>query len=151
MELLMLIRWFRCQHDLNNDKTSAVTSLLKNLLYLYQKPEETNDEYLKEFNARVESMDDYGACMLQKSPCLVEDKMMEKFDKMMEEAMQQEAEECEKAVKKETMAALLLHGADKVRCGGLKSTLSQNMSMGMNNIQGQQKKHSTCLTPIAKQ
>ena len=34
--------------------------------------------------------------------------------------------------KKEITAALFLHGADKVRYGGLKGTLAQNMSMGMN-------------------
>ena len=50
----------------------------------------------------------------------------------MEKVMQGGIEQCEKAVKKETMAALLLHGADKVRYGGLKSTLAQNMSMKMN-------------------
>ena len=48
--------------------------------------------------------------------------MMDKFDKIMEEVTQQEIEECEKAVRKETMVALLLHGADKVRYGGLKGT-----------------------------
>ena len=99
-------------------------SFLKNLLYLYQQPEKMNIEYLKEFKARVKSMDDYRACVLGKFPCLVEDKMMEKFDKTMEVATQQEIEECERAIKKETMATLLLHGADKVRYGGLKSTLA---------------------------
>ena len=58
--------------------------------------------------------------------------MMEKINKTMEEATQQEIEECEKAVKMETMMALLLHGVNKVRYGGLKSTLAQNMAIGRN-------------------
>ena len=46
----------------------------------------------------MKSQDDYKACVLEKFPCLVEDKMMEKFKKTMEEATQREIEECEKAV-----------------------------------------------------
>ena len=100
IELLKLIRGLYCCHDLNNDKTYAVISSLKNLLYLYQKPEDTNNEYLKELKARVESMDDYRACMLRKFPCLIEDKMMKKFNKTMDKATQKEIEECEKAGKR---------------------------------------------------
>ena len=59
-------------------------------------PEDTNNEYLKEFQAKVELMDDYRTCILGKFPCLVEDKMREKFDKTMEEATQAEIEKCEK-------------------------------------------------------
>ena len=85
IELLKLIRGLHCCHDLNNDKTYAIFSLLKNLFYVYQKLVEPNDEYLKEFKARVESMDDYKVCVLGKFPCLVEDKVIEKFNKTMEE------------------------------------------------------------------
>ena len=58
--------------------------------------------------------------------------MMKKFDKAMEVAMQREIEQCIIVVKKETMAAQPLHGVDKIRYRGLKSTLAQNMSMGTN-------------------
>ena len=60
-------------------------------------------------------MDDSRACMLGKFPFLVEDKMLEKYYKTMKEATQGEIEVCQKLVKKETMAALFLHGADKIR------------------------------------
>ena len=66
--LLKIIWELCCRHSINNDKTYAVISSLKNLLYLYQKPEATNDEYLKEFKARVESMDDYWVCVLGMFP-----------------------------------------------------------------------------------
>ena len=75
-------------------------------------------------------MDDYQACVLGKFPCLVEDKVLKKYDKRMEEAMQAEIIECKKAVKKEIMAALFIQGADQISYGGLKNTLSQNMLMG---------------------
>ena len=130
--MLKLIRGFFCLNDLNNDKMYAVISSLKNLLYLYQKSEVTNDEYLKEFKAKVESMDDYQACILEKFSCLVQDKMVDKFDEMMDKATQGEIEECKKAVKK-TMAALFFPGADKIGYGGLKITLVQ-MSMEKTSI-----------------
>ena len=47
--VLKLIRALCCQHDQNNDKTYAVVSSLKKLLYLYQKPDTTINEYQKEF------------------------------------------------------------------------------------------------------
>ena len=55
IELLKFVRGLCCCHDLNNDKNYAVILSLKNLLYLYQKPEETNDEYLKDFKARMDA------------------------------------------------------------------------------------------------
>ena len=132
VERLRLIRGLCCRHDLNNHKTYAMILSLKNLFYLYQKPEVSNHEYLKEFKARVQSMDDYQTCVLEKFPCLMEEKMLEKYDKSMDEATQAEIIECEKAVKKETMTALFIHGADKIGYGGLKRNLAQNMSMGSN-------------------
>ena len=60
-----------CHHGQNNEKTCAVMTFLKNLLYLYQKPVATNNKYLKEFKARLESIDNYNACILGKFPCLV--------------------------------------------------------------------------------
>ena len=63
-------------------------------------------------------MDDYMACVLGKFPCLMEDEMLEKYNKTMEEATQAEIKECQKVVKKEAMAALFLNGAVKIRYGG---------------------------------
>ena len=46
----------------------VVESSIKALFYFYQKPDMTNDEYLKEFKAWVKSMDDYNAFVLGKFP-----------------------------------------------------------------------------------
>ena len=69
----------------------------------------------EEFKARVESMDDCKACLLGKSPCLVEDKVIEKKGKVLEDADPSEKQACKALIKKETMAALLIPGADKIR------------------------------------
>ena len=47
----------------------------------------------------------------------------------MTEAIESEIEKCQDAVKKEVMAAMFIHWADKFRYGSLKSTLAQHMSM----------------------
>ena len=54
----------------------------------------------------------------------------------MNKAMQAKIIECENAVKREMMEALFIHKADKIRNGGLKSTLAHNMSMGSNQYPG---------------
>ena len=53
VELLKLIGGLCCIHDQNNNETYTVVSLFKALFYFYQKPDMTNDEYLKEFKAWV--------------------------------------------------------------------------------------------------
>ena len=47
--------------------------------------------------------------------------------------MTSEAEITKEVVKKEIMAALILHAADKFEHGGLKGTLAQHMLMGTNH------------------
>ena len=84
VEILQLIRGLCCRHDHNNDETCAVVMSLKNLFYYYQKPETTNYNYLKEFEARVESADDFDACVLGKFPCLVKKKLLKMYDKTFE-------------------------------------------------------------------
>ena len=85
---------------------------VKNLFYFYQKPETTNDEYLKEFNAWVESIDDFDAYTLGKFPCLVKKKLEKTYNKTIETATQNEIDACKEKVKNEVMAALLLSGTD---------------------------------------
>ena len=63
VESLKLIRGFCYKHDQNNYQTYAVVSSLNYLLYYCEKPDVTNDEYLKEFKESMESMDDFDACM----------------------------------------------------------------------------------------
>ena len=92
----------------------------------------TNNEYLKEFKGRIESMDDYIACILGKFPCLKAMKMKKTYGTSVKEATEHEIIECQEVVKKEVMAAMFLHGLDEFLYGPLKSTLAQHMSMGMN-------------------
>ena len=73
VELLKLLWGLGCRHDQNNKKTYAEVSSLKNLLYPYHKSDLTNNEYLKEFNARVESIDYFNTFILGKRPFLMKE------------------------------------------------------------------------------
>ena len=53
VELLKLIRGLCCKHDQNNDKFYAVFNSLRALFINFQKSDQTNDEYLKEFQAQM--------------------------------------------------------------------------------------------------
>ena len=81
----------------------------KKLLYFFQMSDVINNEYLKEYVARVESMDDYDTFILGKFPCLME-KMKELYKKTINDAVEEEIETHKKIVKEEVMAALPLHG-----------------------------------------
>ena len=102
---------------------------MKSLFYFYQNPDTSNDEYLKEFKAREESLDHFDACTLGKFPCLVK---KNSANYTTNRFCEHELKTSEEVVKKEVMAALLLSGADILRYGGLKSTLAQHLSMGIN-------------------
>ena len=83
VELLKVIWALCCRHHQNNDETYAVVTSLKNLLYFDQKPDVTNDEYLKKFKAQVESAEDFDTCVLGKIPCLIKKKLEKMFSKTM--------------------------------------------------------------------
>ena len=75
VELLWLIWSICCQHEQNACETYAMVRSMKSFFYFYQKRDTSNDEYLKEFKARVESLDDFDACTFGKFPCLVKKKL----------------------------------------------------------------------------
>ena len=59
-------------------------------------------------------------------------KLSKLYNKSINETNEHELKTSEEVVKKEVTASLLLSGAEKLRYGGLKSTLTQHLSMGMN-------------------
>ena len=61
MECLKLIRGFCCRHDQNNDKYCAVFNSLHALFVNFQKNNQTNDNYLKEFWGHMAMLEDYNA------------------------------------------------------------------------------------------
>ena len=64
---------FCCKHDQNNNKYYAVINSLRAWFINFQKNDQTNDEYLKEFQTCLATLDDYDANIVSLVPCLVED------------------------------------------------------------------------------
>ncbi len=60
VSLLSMIREYCCQFDTLNDEYMSIVGAIKNLLYLYQKPTQSNSDYHKDFMAMVEVIEEYG-------------------------------------------------------------------------------------------
>ena len=59
----------------------AIINSIRALFINYQKAEVSNDNYLKEFQAFVATIDNYNANILGWIQCLLEDKLKEMFGK----------------------------------------------------------------------
>ena len=73
---------------------------LRLLFINFQKSDVSNDDYLKEFQARVATIDNYNANILDLIPCLLEDEVKEKFNKDSKSANEVELRQQKKALKR---------------------------------------------------
>ena len=72
---------------------------LKALFINCQKSEVSNDDYLREFQARVATLDDYDANILDLMPCLLKDEVKEKYNKEVMDASELELIAAKESVK----------------------------------------------------
>ena len=117
-------------HDQNNDRFYAVFNNLRALFINFQKNDQTNNEYPKEFQARMATMDNYDANIVNLVPFLFEETM---FGTTVNQATEEEIKKAKEYVMKRGLAVLLLIGADRNTYGGMKNQMQQNMAIGMNN------------------
>jgi hypothetical protein len=59
-KLLTIIGGYCCQFDLLSDKYMAIVAAIKNLFYFFQKVEQSNADYHKDFMAMLEIIKEYG-------------------------------------------------------------------------------------------
>ena len=59
-KLLTTIRGYCCQFDLLSDKYMVIVAAIKNLFYFFQKAEQSNADYHKDFMAMLEVIEEYG-------------------------------------------------------------------------------------------
>ena len=55
-----MIRGYCCQFDTLNDEYVSIVGAIKNLLYLFQRPNQSNSDYHEDFMAMVEVIEEYG-------------------------------------------------------------------------------------------
>ena len=89
MELLKLIWGFCCKHNQNNNGFYAVFNSLQALFINFQKSDQTNDNYLKEFQACMTMLDDYDSNIMGLVPCLAEETIKEMFQTMIDQATEE--------------------------------------------------------------
>ena len=118
---------------MNNDKYYSVFNSLRALFINFQNSDMTNDEYLKEFQGRMATLDDYNANIVNLVLCLLEERVKEKYYKELVNAPDDEVKKAKEYMMKRGSATLLLIGEDQGRYGSLKNQLQQNMAMGTNN------------------
>ena len=106
---------------------------LRALCINYQKTEHTNDNNLKEFQSRLTTLDDYITNAVDLVLCLVQDKVKELYDRMIDQAIKEEMNVAREYVLKKGSSTLLLIGANHQRHRAMKNEMQKNMAMSTNN------------------
>ena len=113
VKLLKLIHGFCCKHNQNNNKYYAVINSLRAWFINFQKNDQTNDEYLKEFQTCLATLDDYDANIVSLVPCLVEETVKGLFGTTMDMATEEEIKKAKQYVLKKGSPTLLLIDTDQ--------------------------------------
>ena len=130
VSLISMIRSYCCQFDTLNDEYMSIVGAIKNLLYLFQKPTQTNSDYHEDFMAMVEVIEEYGgAGSLTYFPNMIKKELKTKSIDM-EKATGDEMKEAKKTVRNKFLAALMLNGANRDKYGDLKRSMAENYVTG---------------------
>ena len=106
---------------------------MKNLLYFFQKPNQTNSDYHEDFLAMVEVIEEYGeAGSLTHFPNMLKTEVTaaKNANGNMGKATEEEVVTAKKIVKEKFLAALMLSGANRERYGELKRGMAENYMTG---------------------
>jgi hypothetical protein len=75
--LLTKIQGYCCKFDALNDEYMGLVGAFKNLLYFFQKPTQSNLDYVKDFLALIEVIEEYGgAGLLTHSPNMIKKELL---------------------------------------------------------------------------
>jgi hypothetical protein len=108
----------------------SIVGAIKNLLYFFQKPTQTNSDYYEDFTAMMEVIEEYGgAGSLAYFPNMIKKELTTKSIDM-ENATGDEMKEAKKTVREKFLAALMLNGANRDKYGELKRSMAENYVTG---------------------
>ncbi len=60
-KLLAMIQGYRCHFDLSSNKYMVIVAAIKNLFYFFQKGDQSNADYCKDFMAMLEVIEECGS------------------------------------------------------------------------------------------
>jgi hypothetical protein len=131
--LLTMIRGFCCQFNTLNDEDMLIVEAIKNLLYLFQKPTQSNLDYHKDYMAMIEVVNEYGgASPLTYFPNMIK-KQLESKGINMDQATGDKLKKAKKVVRGKFLAALMLNGSNQDKYGDLMHSIVENYVTGMRN------------------
>jgi hypothetical protein len=108
----------------------SIVGAIKNLLYLFRKPTQTNSDYHEDFTAMVEVIEEYrGPVSLTYFPNMIK-KELTTTSIDMEKAIGDKMKEAKKTVREKFLAALMLNGANRDKYGKLKRSMAENYVTG---------------------
>jgi hypothetical protein len=135
-KLLTMIRGYCFQFDVLNDEYIAIVAAIKNLLYFYQKGDQANMDYHKEFMAMMEVIEEYGgAGSLTHFPNLLK-RELEAIGLDLSAATAEDLKEGKKNVQQKFLAALMLNGANGTKYNNLTRSMQENFVMGTSTYPG---------------
>ncbi len=119
-KLLTMIRGYCCQFDLLSDEYMVIVAAIKNLFYFFQKAEQSNADYHKDFTAMLEVIEEYGGTGLMTNfPNMLKQELdADGID--LSKATSDQVKEGKKTVCKNFLAALMLSGANRAIYNNLK-------------------------------
>ncbi len=135
-KLLTMIQGYCCQFDLLNDEYMAIVAAIKNLFYFFQKGDQANADYHKEFMAMMEMIEEYGgAGSLTHFPNLLKLEL-EATGLDFSTTTAEELKEGKKTMREKFLAALMLNGANGTKYNDLKRSMKESFVTGTSTYLG---------------
>jgi len=130
VKLLSMIRGYCCQFDLLSDEYMAIVAAIKNLFYFFQKAEQSNANYHKDFMAMLEMIKEYGgAGSMTHFPNMLK-REIKADGTNMSKATNEQMKEGKKAVREKFLAALMLSEVNRAKYHDLKQGMKENFVTG---------------------
>jgi hypothetical protein len=119
VKLLTMIHGYCCQFNLLSNEYMAIMAAIKNLFYFFQKAEQLNADYNKDFMAMLEVIEGYGgAGSMTHFPNMLKQEL-EANGVDLSKATNEQLKDGKKTVSEKFLAALMLSGANGAKYNNL--------------------------------
>jgi hypothetical protein len=130
VKLLTMIRGYCCQFNLLSNEYMTIVAAIKNLIYFFQKTEQLNADYHKNFMAMLKVIKEYGgAGSMTHFPNMLKWEL-ETNGTDLNKATSEQLKDGKKTFCKKFLAALMLSGANGAKYNNLKQGTKENFVMG---------------------
>jgi hypothetical protein len=129
-KLLMMIHGYCCQFDLLSNKYMGIVAAIKNLFYFFQKTEQSNADYHKDFMAMLKVIKEYGGVgSMTHFPNMLK-RELETNGTDLSKATSEQLKDGKKTICGKFLAALMLSRANGAKYNDIKQGMKENFAMG---------------------